>query len=263
MAGKWRVSLRVRITLIPEQGEIKLPYSYNYSLTSAIYSLLRESSPRFSEFLHQEGYSYGEGKVFKLFTFSPLLTSQRKALEKEIILGGKIEWLLSSPREDFLLNLVNGVIDVGYLSLMQQKLTVEKIEVLETPAFSQSMSFRTLSPIVVSTGEKSGDGTFHKRFVSPSESRFYEILEGNLHRKYRVYYGKDAPQERLIFEPDQGFIAHRERISKLIDYKGIKIRGWMFPFRTEGNSKLIQIGYEAGFGEGNSAGFGMVEVTRE
>ena len=48
--------------------------------------------------------------------------------------------------------------------------------------------------------------------------------------------------------------------SKLIDYKGIKIRGWFMHFTIQGNSELIRIGYEAGFGENNSAGFGMVEV---
>jgi CRISPR-associated endoribonuclease Cas6 len=33
-------------------------------------------------------------------------------------------------------------------------------------------------------------------------------------------------------------------------------------FIAQGNPDLIKIGYEAGFGENNSAGFGMVEVRQ-
>ena len=46
----------------------------------------------------------------------------------------------------------------------------------------------------------------------------------------------------------------------LVDYKGIKIKGIMCPFGVSGSPALIQIGYECGFGDKNSAGFGMAEV---
>lgn len=254
--------MRVRIALTPEKGTIKLPYNYGYFLSSIVYSFLKESDSRFSKFLHHEGY-YNEGKTFKLFTFSPLLALQRMALRQGIVLGGKIEWLVSSPKEKFLFHLTDGILEVGYLIIKHQKLLAEQIEVMEPPVFSGNMSFRALSPIVVSTGEKLEDGTFHKKFLSPSEPEFYEILERNLRRKYKTCYGNDASEEKVLFEPNREFIAQRRRISKLIEYKGIKIRGWMFPFRAKGNPELIKIGYEAGFGEGNSAGFGMVEVRNE
>lgn len=49
-------------------------------------------------------------------------------------------------------------------------------------------------------------------------------------------------------------------MTRLIDYKGIKIRGVMAPFTARGNVELLKLGYSAGFGEKNSLGFGMVEV---
>lgn len=64
---------------------------------------------------------------------------------------------------------------------------------------------------------------------------------------------------RIILSPEQEGI----KLSKLIDYKGIRIWGWMFPFRVEDNSRLIRIDYEAGFGEESSVGFGMVEAAKE
>jgi CRISPR-associated endoribonuclease Cas6 len=135
--------LRFKITLTPEKGAIKLPYSYNYHLASTIYSFLGKSSPSFSEFLHQEGYRH-EDKTFKLFTFSPLLATRRKALEHEIVLMGRLEWLISSPKDVFLSHLVDGILNVGHFSLLRQKLMIEQVEVMEPPLFYESIFLRVL-----------------------------------------------------------------------------------------------------------------------
>ena len=69
-----------------------------------------------------------------------------------------------------------------------------------------------------------------------------------------------------VSSPVERFLSHfadtllTEGSTRLVDYKGIKIRGIMCPFRVSGNPALIQIGYECGFGDKNSAGFGMVEI---
>jgi CRISPR-associated endoribonuclease Cas6 len=51
------------------------------------------------------------------------------------------------------------------------------------------------------------------------------------------------------------------RIHKLITYKDTKIFCYHCPFTVEGSPELMRIGYECGFGDGNSKGFGMVEVA--
>ncbi|MCX7910914.1 MAG: hypothetical protein N2505_04965, partial [Endomicrobia bacterium] len=43
----------------------------------------------------------------------------------------------------------------------------------------------------------------------------------------------------------------------------IKIPAIMCPFEAEGSQDLIRFGYECGFGELNSAGFGMVEEVEK
>ena len=252
--------MRIKIWLACPDGILRIPYNYNYFLASAIYAFLRESAPDFAEFLHTRGYR-GEEKSFKLFTFSPLLAPQRKALKQEVLLSGKMHWLISSPKEDFLTHLAEGILQAGSFSLLRDRLIVEQVEVLSSPSFDNSASLRALSPIVVSTGERLEDGTFGKRYLSPFETKFYQVIEENLRRKYHTCHGKEAPQARLWFKIDEQFVSQRRRLSKLIDYKGIKIRGWLFPFEAGGNPELIKMGYEAGFGEANSAGFGMVEVT--
>ena len=49
------------------------------------------------------------------------------------------------------------------------------------------------------------------------------------------------------------------KIIKNINFKGTNIIGFMAPFEVTGSPELIEVGYEAGFGEKGSMGFGMVK----
>ncbi|MBN2244972.1 MAG: CRISPR-associated endoribonuclease Cas6, partial [Candidatus Aminicenantes bacterium] len=44
--------------------------------------------------------------------------------------------------------------------------------------------------------------------------------------------------------------------------KGINIKAFEAPFIIRANPELIKIGYQCGFGEKNSAGFGCVEIIK-
>ena len=145
--------MRFRITLTTEKQGLKLPYNYNHVLASVIYSFLEISDLSFSEFLHDTGYRE-ENKTFKLFTFSPLLTHRRTPLKDKIVLYGKIEWYISSPKEEFVSHLVEGMLSSGCISLLGQELLVEEVMVVEPPSFAQALYLHTLSPIAISTGEK-------------------------------------------------------------------------------------------------------------
>jgi CRISPR-associated endoribonuclease Cas6 len=43
--------------------------------------------------------------------------------------------------------------------------------------------------------------------------------------------------------------------------RGIRVRGWMMRFQVSGPPELIRLGYDAGFGERNAQGFGMVRIA--
>ena len=246
--------MRFRISLHPEKTTFRLPYNYNYPLASAIYSFLDAGDPSFSDFLHDQGFSHA-GKTFKLFTFSPLLGSRRKAVRDGLLMEGNIDWFISSPKEEFVTALAHGILQQGFLLLWGQRLLVEQVEVLKEPAFEHCMTFRTLSPIVVSTGEVDSGGGFHKKYLNPEQAEFSMVLEENLRRKYEACYEKEPSSQGITIK------LLRKPQSKLIDYKGTRIRGWFSHFMVQGNDDLIKIGYEAGFGENKSSGFGMVEVT--
>ena len=83
------------------------------------------------------------------------------------------------------------------------------------------------------------------RFLAKSDPEYASFLhnEGYL----------AAEKQFKLFTFSQLMVEHRR-------IKGIKIRGVLCPFRVSGSVPLIQIGYECGFGDKNSADFGMVKT---
>lgn len=118
--------------------------------------------------------------------------------------------------------------------------------------------FVMLSPLVVSVPEENNGKLYH-RYLHPEEEEFYEVFRKNLVKKYRAFYGKE-PEGTVEVIPDWDYIKSRQRITKRIKLKNAFVRAVVFPFKIRGEKKLVEIGYEAGFGEKNSMGFGMVAL---
>lgn len=252
--------MRVKIQLFSERVPFELPINYNYALTSLIYGILASSSQDFSTFLHNEGFKIAH-KRFKLFTFSQLLMPKRRIEgERLISLSERLELLISSPIAEFVEHLAQGLLSRGRIQIANHEFLIEQIEVLAQPVFREKMRFTCLSPIVVSTGAKRDKKLFAK-YLRHDDPRFSEAIQNNLLRKYQLVHGRESRSARLTLEFDSEYIARKQRgIYRLIDYKGTKIKAILAPFKIYGSPELIELGYEAGFGEKNSMGFGMVEV---
>ena len=119
---------------------------------------------------------------------------------------------------------------------------------------------KLVSPITMST-KRERDGKPVMHYCLPDDPAFSELIRQNLIRKHEAIHGHAPHEDTLTFTFDDGYIRKRQgRVTRLVDYKGIKIKGIMCPFRVSGSPALIQVGYECGFGDKNSAGFGMAEV---
>jgi CRISPR-associated endoribonuclease Cas6 len=107
------------------------------------------------------------------------------------------------------------------------------------------------------------------QYLAPEDPQLAAAVCANLERKYvlvQAVQSKAAKVPRaktfsLAFDPRYR-ARHGGRISKLLDYKGTKIRGYQAPFTVTGPPGLLWIGYACGFGDRNSQGFRMVEVAR-
>lgn len=250
--------MRIKILADVEAG-ITLPINYNHLLTSVIYRFLAESNPEYASFLHNEGYG-DEQRRFKLFTFSQLMAERRRVTGDRIHFGSTLTWSVSSPVEMFLSHFADTLLTGGRLTIGSHRLQVKDVTVPRIPRFQSEMRFRCLSPITMSTiREREGKRVMH--YCLPDDPAFSELVRQNLIRKHEVIHGRLPSDDAFTLEFDKNYIDRKQgRVTRLIDFKGIKVRGVLCPFRVSGSRALIQIGYECGFGDKNSAGFGMVEV---
>ncbi len=252
--------MRIKITCDIGEG-IRLPINYNYFLTGVIYQFLKESDPEYAHFLHQDGYEQ-ENRRFKLFTFSQLM-AKRRVRGDQIHFRSPLTWYVSSSQRLFLENFAAALMGAGILQIERHRLRVQDVEVLRQPRFGPQMTFRCLSPITMST-KRERDGQLGTHYCLPDDPQFSELVRQNLIRKYEAVYRQPPDEKSFAMTFDQAYIDKKGgRVTRLVDFKGTKIRGVFSPFHVIGAPELIHIGYECGLGDKSSMGFGMVEVARK
>ena len=249
-----RIKIQVNI-----KDRLTLPINYNHLLTGVIYRFLAESNPEYATFLHNQGYG-AEPRRFKLFTFSQLMAERRRVTGAQIHFASTLTWSVSSPVEDFLSHFANTLLTEGRLTLGGHQLQVQDVTIPHPPRIQSEMRFRCLSPIVMTTvREREGKRGMH--YCLPDDPELSDLIRQNLIRKHEVIHARSPHDDKLTFQFDENYIVRRQgRVTRLVDFKGIKIKGIMCPLRVSGSTELIQTGYECGFGDKNSAGFGMVDI---
>jgi CRISPR-associated endoribonuclease Cas6 len=244
---------------------VRLPLDHQEQLVGLVYRLLGESDAEYARFLHDEGYAVKEGgsKRLKLFVFSSLrIPKGRRKVEGAFlrIFPGEVTWLLASPRGDFLTHGATGLFAVGEsVQVGPIPLRITGIECLPEPVFQPVMRFTCLTPIVASLPRD--DGSTH--YLTPSEGpAFSEAVRKNLLMKYTLIHGRPPEDDRLALTFDADYLARSPHGgTKLTTFKKIQIRGAFAPFTLQGSVELMEVGWNCGLGQGNSTGFGMVEVS--
>lgn len=251
--------MRIQILVDVGNNGITLPINYNHLLVGVIYKFLAESNPEYADFLHDEGY-HADEKRFKLFTFSQLMAERRRINGEQIHFRSTLAWYVSSPVETFLSHFADTLLTGGSLLIGSHRLNVVDVTIPRVPRFRSEMPFRCLSPIVMSASRQH-NGKRRMHYCLPDDPDLSDLIRQNLLRKYQAIHGRIPQDDTLNFRFDDRYIRRKQgRVTRLIDFKGIKIRGTLCPFRVSGSIALIQTGYECGFGDKNSAGFGMAEV---
>jgi CRISPR-associated endoribonuclease Cas6 len=264
--------MRIKITLWPVQKHTTLPINYNSSLTGLIYAFIRASSRDYAGFLHDEGYRLIESKKeFKLFTYSMLRANNLRITGDRITFRqDDITWYISSPVNDFVRHLINGIFSKGQSIKLgpagnQKEFIIKFVETVEKPAFTETMNFRCLAPITASKTIMAVDGGKSCHYFRPWEEQLSEFIRSNLVKKYRLLYGNEPPESGdFRFIVDEDYLKRKNgKVTKVINFKGTNIVGILAPFTVTGPPELIEIGYECGFGQKGSIGFGMADITEK
>ncbi|MCK6614896.1 MAG: CRISPR-associated endoribonuclease Cas6 [Ignavibacteriaceae bacterium] len=258
--------MRLKIKLQIKAGRLMTP-NYQYQLGAAIYNLLDFGSPEFGRFLHDIGFESG-GRTFKLFTFALKLGRIRFEGRMIHLLSDEIYLYVSSPRiDDFIRHFITGSFESKKLVLdgfTRNEFSIVQMEMLPPENFSNAAYLKLISPMVVSKPLHNGPAkkAYYLRHTDTEE--LDRIVSANLTKKYRIISGEQDYSGEVAIRFDEKYIAEHTRITKkvTIDERGeypIDIIGLQAPFTITGPPELIAAGYEAGFGEKNSMGFGMAE----
>ncbi|MCG2715677.1 MAG: CRISPR-associated endoribonuclease Cas6 [Candidatus Marinimicrobia bacterium] len=249
-----------------------IPLNYSSVLQAVVYELIDKSSPAYAQFLHDEGFHSAQNilRSYKLFTFSKLILMPYRFNGKGFEGVHTIEWIFTTAVQTNYEHLVYGLFaDQNFrmrFGRFQINFTVVSVESMPEPEFDQQMKFVCLSPLTVSSRRDRPDGQSELHFLdyfNPAEKdRFIHNIYQNLVRKYETLHQKPyegSTDLSIVFDPDY-IVKKQGKISKLIHFKnGIKIKAFEAPFTITADPELIKIGYQCGFGEKNSAGFGCVE----
>lgn len=249
-----------------------IPISYQYPISAWIYKMINEGDPVFSGWLHDQGYIMGN-KSYKLFTFSRLQIPKKQFVikgDRMILKSGEIilylSFLMESAAEPFILGLFRNQEMIIGNKTGRATFSVKLIERLADPDFRETMNFRLLSPIVINRY----DGN-HGKYLSPGDPDFAQLFFSNLICKFTA----TALFRKKSLNPDEigkavlmSFKLLSEPKSKLVQIKegtpqATNIRGFLCDFQVTAPVELVKTGYDAGFGEKNSLGFGYAEETKQ
>ena len=258
--------MRISLTLHAIKGKI-VPYNYNYPFAAAIYQLLKLGSEEYADFLHSQGYKY-EKKHFKLFTFG-LKMRRKSVMTGHYLTNPNVELIVSSPKIDqFIENLVKGTFFTETIRVKQNEteitFKIAGFKVLPQPSFNTITKFKMISPMFLS---KSRDDRIRPSYhITVNEEDDAGIaLVKNLLSKFRLLYNADYETSGLKLSFDKEYINQNPKAGMLIKIKEGKddetsLRTIMCPFTLEGDTNLMRVGYECGFGNENSLGLGLAEI---
>lgn len=242
LSMRCRVSVR-KISLDP------LHYDYQYGLASMLYSKLSTSNIELANEIHSK-------RGFKFYTFSNLILGE-KIPAKSGLNFRTAHFFLSSPDPEFIRSFAEGLLLEPEFFLGNNedrvRFVIERIEVLPSIRFSDTCTFRTLSPIYLKTLRKDDDKLVEFDLY-PKDSKFHENLHKNLVARYEEFYGSKIDKDffEVIsiprFKPKRIKIENNYRRCSLMD------------FYLSANPELLQFAYDAGLGEKNAMGFGCVDV---
>ncbi|MDO5851596.1 MAG: CRISPR-associated endoribonuclease Cas6 [Methanobacteriaceae archaeon] len=240
--------MRLKITLKSKTNYLKIPFNYNHWLSAIIYKKIDDLN--LSQKLHSS-------TSFKFFTFSQINVPFKKITKTGIISkNGVINFYISSSNDYLIKSMVNGYLNDLKINFGNHILFVEKIELIPEIKINNKMKFNTISPIIVRT-KKEINGKLKIWDLSPSPD-FFKGLEKNLVKKFNSFNNSNIT-DKIFISSDMRNVK-RKRIGIKKDNNYIYQRAYMMDLILEGDPKLIKFAYDAGIGEKNSMGFGMLDV---
>ena len=244
--------MRAKI-FIRKVGRRPLPYDYQYFMAATLVHRQASENVEFSSPRHVRG-------EFKYYTFSYI---RYDALPEGMMGGtgrGGLQFetghfILSSPDRAFTRSMARELENTPNFYLGGVEMEVVKAEFLPDREFREKVAvFKMLSPLYIRTVQEQF-GKLMEWELYPTDEKFYENVHQKLLRRYTLYHGREQGEHDFSLRTLGRFKAKRHTINNR------KRRSSILTFRMVAPPELLKFGYEAGFGEETSMGFGCAEVV--
>jgi CRISPR-associated endoribonuclease Cas6 len=246
--------MRLRVTLLAEDGSLNVPVQYNHLLQGLIYANLDHA---LSRWLHDEGHAYGQRR-FKLFTFSRLF-GKRTAQNGRLRFDGPVHFYLSAVDVEVLGSLAEHLLTRPAVRLGAAECRVAEVGVEPEPRIdpTKPVIVKSLSPITAYSTLTTPDGKKKTYYYAPQEREWSEGLVANIARKAKALGWASDMQRDL-----RGAYVRPHRVrtgdQKVLKFKGFVIKGWTGLYEMKMPEPYFRLAYAAGVGAKNAQGFGMV-----
>lgn len=232
----------------------KLPLAYRTMMIGLLKRCLEKADePMYRSLYFHEGKKRGKTKPF---SFS-LRMKECKLKGEEFHTGGLVTLYVTSNNPEFLMTLYNGLMLTDEFEYKDgYRVTRQTVSVVpEYQQFSSSMTFATMSPLLVTDK--------NKKWIGPDEEGFERELNYIADLILRENRGAGL-QRTLRFAPiEMKRIMVKESITEYETFTGKKylhLLGYNGRFRLEGHPSDLQSLYQLGLSFRRNSGFGMLQV---
>lgn len=260
--------MRIKVTFSNPNKLTYIPINTNYYMVKLINQLTYE----YQRYLNSLNPSKRARKKFDLYTFSQLIIPQRQIADFKIgIKSSEFHWLISSPYYQFLGILAKELRDSDMVRISDRWFGVKEVSFITAPSFDESEAqFTCLSPVAVyrhKIKKRKEDDCFRNNYILPGEREYIRFLERDLLYKYNILRNSNRKKLELQLEFDPQYLEKRKnKITKIITLENEKampeqIRGVLAPLHVKAEPDVLKVIYDAGLGQLNNLGFGMVETV--
>ncbi len=252
------------------QGEapFSIPVNYQSEFSAWIHKMLHFQSDSFRKFLTDKKFLDATGE-YKLFTFSDVVFAPHKVADDRLIVANDHATMILSfyAQEDIEPHVIGTFEDKEFKigdARGKVSIKIEKIQSLEVPDFTKlkKVVFRCLSPMLV--GEPGSSN-----YINPDQKNFDKVFFKSLMFKYAnmVKYMTANSANGLTGLNDLQFKLLGKPKAKHVKIKTDSphqksVKGYMFDFELKSPAELLNIGFNAGFGDLNHLGFGCCELKK-
>ncbi|MBQ8424136.1 MAG: CRISPR-associated endoribonuclease Cas6 [Coprobacter sp.] len=238
-----------------------LPVSYQYELTSCVHRILTEDRVAYEQWLGMNGFLPEMNTRYKLMSVSNLYIPKIKVEEDRLcILAKRVQlWISTMPErgtEEFIQRAFLGREILLGDRRSQVAFKIDEIHKSEPVEYTETMSYLSLSPIVISCMRN--NRSFE--YIGPDCPDYEEFLMQSILEKYQYFYGKEFPYEfdfklELIAPPKRKGI-----FIKRFTREESKVIGYMYKFKLTLHPILQELIHKTGLGDKISLGFGCIEI---